>query len=386
MATSVLERPRVGAQERVVVIDDDEIMLLSCSEILTRAGFKVETFPDGEEGIRRIKETPAALLFVDLKMPKIDGMEVIRRVRQIDPTMVIVVITGYATIATAVDAMKAGAYDFLPKPFTCDEFALIVNRGFERWRLARESERLRREKEEVQRRFVTFVSHQLKTPIVAVKQYLDVMMYMSPDEMPDRARDWIRRSQLRLGEMLAIIQDWLDLSRLEHGQLANTDASADLREVAQGVVQAHAVAAGKAGVEVAIEGAAEIPAVRGDPSSLGMLLANLVGNAIKYNRRGGRVSVRLSARDETVVVEIEDTGIGMPGAALEHLFEEFYRVKSAATENIPGTGLGLAICKKIASELEGRIAVTSREGAGTTFTVELPVHRTGGTSRPGGSA
>src|SRR5512136_3018273 len=144
MPAEAQERARVKAHERVIVIDDDEIMLLSCSEILTRAGFKVETFPNGEDGIRRIKEAPAALLFVDLKMPKIDGMEVIRRVRQIDPSMVIVVITGYATIATAVEAMKAGAYDFLPKPFTCDEFALIVNRGFERWRLARDSERLRR--------------------------------------------------------------------------------------------------------------------------------------------------------------------------------------------------------------------------------------------------
>ena len=386
MATGVLESPRVGAQERVVVIDDDEIMLLSCSEILTRAGFKVEAFANGEDGIGRIKEAPAALLFVDLKMPKIDGMEVIRRVRQIDPSMVIVVITGYATITTAVDALKAGAYDFLPKPFTCDEFALIVNRGFERWRLARESERLRREKEEVQRRFVTFVSHQLKTPVVAVKQYLDVMMYMSPGEMPDRAREWIKRSQIRLGEMLAIIRDWLDLSKLEHGQLANGDVPADLREVAQGVVQAHAVTAEKAGVAVGIESPGELPAVRGDAGSLGMLLANLVGNAIKYNRPGGKVALRLSARDDKVVVEVEDTGIGMSSASLDHLFEEFYRVKSAATENIPGTGLGLAICKKIASELNGRIAVASREGAGTTFTVELPVYRTSETSRPSGSA
>ncbi len=386
MATGVIESPRVEARERVVVIDDDEIMLLSCSEILTRAGFKVETFASGEDGIRRIKEAPAALLFVDLKMPKIDGMEVIRRVRQIDPSMVIVVITGYATIATAVDAMKAGAYDFLPKPFTCDEFALIMNRGFERWRLARDSERLRREKEEVQRRFVTFVSHQLKTPVVAVKQYLDVMMYMSPDEMPERAREWIKRSQLRLGEMLAIVQDWLDLSRLEHGQLANRDAATDLREVARGVVQAHAVAAEKAGVSVGIESQGELPAVRGDAGSLGMLLANLVGNAIKYNRPGGRVALRLSARGDTVAVEVEDTGIGMSSASLERLFEEFYRVKSTATENIPGTGLGLAICKKIASELDGKIAVNSREGTGTTFTVDLPVHRTSGTSRPSGSA
>jgi signal transduction histidine kinase len=382
MATDVRERPSVKAQERVVVIDDDEIMLLSCSEILTRAGFEVETFVSGEEGIRRIQEAPAALLFVDLKMPRIDGMEVIRRVRQIDPSMVIVVITGYATIATAVEAMKAGAYDFLPKPFTIDEFSVILNRGFERWRLVRESERLRLEKEDAQRRFVTFVSHQLKTPVVAVKQYLDVMLYTSRDELPEKAQEWLRRSQLRLGEMLAIVQDWLDLSKIEHGQLVKCDVSADLREVAQGAVQCHAVAAEKAGVDIEIEAPQQLPPVRGDSGSLGMLLANLVGNAVKYNRPGGRVAVKMSPQDDAVVVEVEDTGIGIPAESLDQLFQEFHRVKTAMTANIPGTGLGLAICKKIVSELGGTITVSSREGVGTTFTLRLPVHAATGSSEP----
>ncbi|MBZ5640446.1 MAG: hybrid sensor histidine kinase/response regulator [Acidobacteriia bacterium] len=374
MATEVQEKPRAKAQDRVIVIDDDEIMLLSCSEILTRAGFEVETFAGGEEGIGRIEEAPAALLFVDLKMPRIDGMEVIRRVRQIDPSMVIVVITGYATIATAVEAMKAGAYDFLPKPFTLDEFSVILNRGVERWRLARESERLRLEKEDAQRKFVTFVSHQLKTPVVAVKQYLDVLLYTSRDELTERAQEWLRRSQLRLGEMLAIIQDWLDLSKLEHGQLVRGDASADLRDVVQGVVQGQAVAAEKAGVAVEVVGPPQLPAVCGDSGSLSMLVANLVGNAVKYNRVGGKVAIRMSAVDDAVVVEVEDTGIGIPTASLDQLFQEFYRVKAASTAGIPGTGLGLAICKKIVSELGGDITVRSREGVGTTFTLRLPVH------------
>jgi signal transduction histidine kinase len=382
MTTEVREKPHAKTQDRVVVIDDDEIMLLSCSEILTRAGFEVETFVSGEEGIRKIQEAPAALLFVDLKMPRIDGMEVIRRVRQIDPSMVIVVITGYATIATAVEAMKAGAYDFLPKPFTIDEFSVILNRGFERWRLAGESERLRLEKEDAQRRFVTFVSHQLKTPVVAVKQYLDVMLYTSRDELPERAQEWLRRSQLRLGEMLALIQDWLDLSKIEHGQLVRGDASTDLREVVQGAVQTQAVTAEKAGVAVEIDCPAPLPAVRGDSGSLSMLMANLVGNAVKYNRPGGKVAVRMSARDDAVVVEVEDTGIGIPSASLGQLFQEFHRVKIPLTANIPGTGLGLAICKKIVSELGGTVSVSSREGVGTTFTLHLPVHAATDSSQP----
>jgi two-component system, sensor histidine kinase and response regulator len=148
---------------------------------------------------------------VDLKMPELDGLQVIQRVRQIDPDLVIAVITGYATIATAVDAMKAGAYDFLPKPFTPDELRLIVSRGHERWRLAHESRRLQCEKEVAERRIVTFVSHQLKSPLVAAKQYLDVLLFTSRDDLiGPTAADWIVRAQARLEEMLALIDDWMD--------------------------------------------------------------------------------------------------------------------------------------------------------------------------------
>lgn len=358
-------------QRRVIVIDDDEIMLLSCSEILSRVGYTVETFASGEEGIQRIETAPAPLLVVDLKMPKIDGMEVIRRVRQIDPAMVIVVITGYATIATAVDAMKAGAYDFLPKPFTPEELRLIVNRSFERWHLARESERLRQEKEQVQRRFVTFVSHQLKTPLVAAKQYLDVLVYSSRDELPERALEWIQRCQLRIGEMLAIIQDWLDLSRIERGDLCRCDEGTDLDEVLDSVLEAMGPQAREADIALAAERAPDLPPVRGDRVSLAMLLSNLVSNAIKYNRRGGSVTVRTTREGDNAVLEVIDTGIGIPGASLEHLFQEFYRVKSELTREIPGTGLGLAICHRIVSELGGTIDVDSTEEKGTAFVVRL---------------
>lgn len=147
-------------EKRVVAIDDDEVMRLSCQQGLKRTGYLVESFDNGADGIKRVAEVHPPLLLVDLKMPEMDGFQVIERVRKLDPDVVIIVITGYATISTAVDAMKAGAYDFLPKPFTPDELRLIADRGFERWRLAKQSERFRRKKEEIERKFVTLVSHQ----------------------------------------------------------------------------------------------------------------------------------------------------------------------------------------------------------------------------------
>jgi two-component system, sensor histidine kinase and response regulator len=367
--------------KRVMVIDDDEIMRISCQQILKRSGYVVETFASGHEGIKQLAEIKPQILVVDIKMPEIDGFQVMEIVRKLDPDLVIVVITGYATIGTAVEAMKSGAYDFLPKPFTPDELRLIIRRGYERWQLVRESQLLRREKEEAERKFVTLVSHQLKSPLAAVKQTLDVMLYTQKDKLPEKAIAGIERCQVRTQEMLGIIQDWLALAKLESAVLCDPRAQAELGPLLEQVVGDHREQADQAKVTLALEVADALPLVRGDALSLAMLFANLVGNAIKYNREGGRATVRAVCEGDGVRVEVEDTGIGIPEEAQKRLFAEFYRVKTEATENIPGTGLGLAICKKIISELGGVITVESTEGKGSTFRILLPLAQS--SSSPG---
>jgi two-component system sensor histidine kinase/response regulator len=367
------DRVTAGEARRVFVIDDDAVMLLSCRRILEKDGYEVETYDNGLGGIRRIAQVRPHLLLVDLKMPELDGLQVIERVRALGPDIVIAVITGYATISTAVDAMKAGAYDFLPKPFTPDELRLIVNRGHERWRLAAESARLRHEKEEAERRFVTFVSHQLKSPVVAAKQYLDVLLFTSRDEMALQTREWLARAQVRLDEMLSLIHDWLELARVDHGALAQAADTCDLAAIAAQAVEAWNAQARAAGVTIALDAAQGAGAVRGDAVSLTTVLSNLLSNAIKYNQVGGRVAVRTGLEGGMAFAEVSDTGIGIPAESLPRLFEEFYRVKTPQTREIPGSGLGLAICRRIVSALGGTIDVRSRAGEGTTFTVHLPI-------------
>jgi len=378
-ATTWAPAARAVAQpRRVFVIDDDDVMLLTCRRTLEKDGYEVETFGNGLDGIRRIEQQPPELLLVDLKMPELDGLQVIERVRQVDPNVVIAVITGYATISTAVEAMKAGAYDFLPKPFTPDELRLIVNRGHERWRLATESERLRREKEEAERRFVTFVSHQLKTPVVAAKQYLDVLLYTAGDELTSRTQEWLRRAQARLDEMLTLIGDWLELARIERGGdgLGEPGVTCDLRHAITTVVEALRAQAESAVVTLETDLSAEVEHVRGDEVSVSTVVSNLVSNGIKYNRVGGRVTVRTWLEGATALIEVSDTGIGIDEASLPKLFHEFCRVKNDQTRDIPGTGLGLAICKRIITTLGGFISVASRLGAGTKFVVHIPTAAT----------
>jgi two-component system sensor histidine kinase/response regulator len=367
------DTPMSAAQNTIFVIDDDEIIRISCQQILKKSGYTVETFGNGYKGIDRLKEIRPPLLVVDIKMPELDGFEVIKIVRKIDPDIVIVVITGYATIETAVDAMKMGAYDFLPKPFTPNELRLIIDRGMERWRLARETQLLRWQKEEVERKFVTLVSHQLKGPLGAVKQYLDVMLYQSRDQLPGEAVEWISRSQARITEMLGLIQDWLMLSKLDSGALCDRSVASDLAKIVESVIQEYQQLPSAANLSLSAEIPPEPVQVQGDPVCLRMLVGNLVSNAVKYNRPGGSVKVLLRTDGNRITLEVRDTGLGIPEDFRLHLFEEFYRVKTPETRNIPGTGLGLVICRKIVDELGGSIEVDSKEGEFSVFVVRLPV-------------
>ncbi|HSW39236.1 MAG TPA: hybrid sensor histidine kinase/response regulator [Acidobacteriota bacterium] len=368
--------PTAAREKTIFVIDDDKIIRVSCLRILEKNGYTVEAFSEGNKGIERLREVRPPVLVVDIKMPELDGFEVIRRVREIDPDIVVVVITGYATIETAVDAMKAGAYDFLPKPFTPSELQLIIDRGLERWRLTQETRALRWEKAEVVRKFVTLVSHQLKSPLAAVKQYLDILLDKHGNTFPENTIEWISRSEKRIADMLVMINDWLMLSKIEKGSMAEIHAVSDLTAIVESVAYEYRNLPSASDISLFVEKPPPPVWVRGDWSSLNMLTGNLVGNAIKYNKKGGAVTVRMSRVDDRQVkLEVIDTGIGIPPEYIQNLFEEFYRVKTPETRNISGTGLGLVICKRIVDELGGSIRVESVKGEGATFTVLLQAVR-----------
>jgi two-component system, sensor histidine kinase and response regulator len=360
--------------ERIVVIDDDYVMRLSCSQILTKMGFEVAVFEDGASGLEGVARLKPALVVVDLKMPGLSGMEVVQRVHELDAEIVVLVITGYATISTAVEAMKSGAYDFLPKPFSPDEMRVVVSRGLERRRLIQESRRHELERELLRRRFVTFVSHQLQTPLVAIHQYLDVLQRLkeSPDVAAKR-RDWIERCLTRTAEMQALIRDWLLLAQVESGALLQRREPVALHALIENIVRTYEEMAGSASVRLETVLEADPDVVAGDHSGLVVLLDNLLVNAIKYNRPGGSVTVHTERALGEIIVSVVDTGVGVAAADLPFLFDEFYRVRGSGAVNTQGTGLGLPICKRIVAELGGAIEVESEENTGSTFRVRLPV-------------
>ena len=165
------QRDRVHEQATVLVIDDERAMRDACCQALGRDGYKTEAAENAETGLQKARQVKPDVVLVDLKMPGMGGMEVLEKIPDIDANIVSIVITGYATIESAVEAMKRNAYDFLPKPFTPDHLRIVIQRGLEKRRLSIEREQLQQEKEIMKRNFVTLVSHQLRSPLTSVKQY-----------------------------------------------------------------------------------------------------------------------------------------------------------------------------------------------------------------------
>lgn len=269
--------------------------------------------------------------------------------------------------------MKAGAYDFLPKPFTPDELRLIVNRGLERRHLIHESNRLREEKEKIQRQFITFVSHQLQSPLSAIQQYLDVLKHLGDTPNKEQLQqEWIDRSLKKTKELIAIIRDWLTISKIEAGSLVNKISPVNIRPLLNDIIQNYEVNAKQKNIQISLNTPDIISNVKGCGECLAVLISNLVENSIKYNKQNGHVTISVNEEEQFVNFNISDAGIGIPEKNLELIFKEFNRVINKQTQGISGTGLGLPICKKIITELGGSINVESRLNEGSTFHVKLP--------------
>jgi len=230
--------------------------------------------------------------------------------------------------------------------------------------------------------FVANVSHELKTPLAAIQGYAETLV----DGAAGEAETALRFSQRILEQcrrLTELLDDLLTLSRLEGAEPLRTLETVDLRATAADAIELLIGQADARRVRVELDPGSDAE-VRGDADGLLRLVANLLDNAIKYNRPEGEVRVRVSAAAGEARLEVADTGIGIPAAALPRIFERFYRVDKGRAREEGGTGLGLAIVKHVAQAHAGRVEVDSELGRGTTFRVILPLSAGRAENRPSG--
>ena len=360
-------------QLKVLVVDDEEPIRDSCRQVLTKAGYECHTAVDGIEGLHFAHQVEPDVILLDLMMPGMDGLSMLDQLIKTHPNVVCIVITGYATIESAVDAMKHGAFDFLPKPFTPDELRVIVTRGLDQRKLLLETAALREEKRRMQQYFISIVAHELRSPLLLIKQYLDLIVGGKMGTVDEVAGEMLAGAHSTTTGLLSIIADWLKLARIDAGDIAGGMEEVDVRAILEKVVEELGPRADDASVALRLDFALPSCAVTAHADSLAVVFRNLISNAIKYNKPEGTVVVEGTCLDGNLRVDVRDTGMGIPEAEIPFIFEDFFRVKSSKTAEIPGTGLGLSIVKKIVEGHHGSVEVESAEGEGTSFSVFLPL-------------
>jgi signal transduction histidine kinase len=371
----------VQPKHKILVIDDEEVVLDSCTQVLADRECQVTIAGNGIQGLKLVEESQPDLIFLDLKMPGLSGFEVLEKIRSQHPLMVVIVITGYATVTSAIEAMKKGAFDFLPKPFTPEELRLIAKRGLEHCRLIQQTAALRREKEMLRENFAAIVSHELKSPLGALQQNLYALTDELAEQLSDDQKHRFARLKIRLDDLLKLIHSWLRVFSVDINKLKATFqplSVADAVAKAVETVQPHAT---RKAIEIEPSVADPLPRVDGDEGSLTEVLVNLLGNAVKYSFPESKITVRAEAQGPDVLISVADTGVGIAKEDLPRLFQDFVRGQ-AQPEGAAGCGLGLAISRRIVEVHGGSITVESEPGKGSAFMIRLPVTQAASESRP----
>jgi signal transduction histidine kinase len=395
-------------QPRVLVVDDEESVVVTIKAILQLDGYNVATTTSGAKARKMVRDVEYDLVLTDLRLEDGDGLDVLKAVRESYPETVTIMLTGYASLESAIQALRAGAYDYLVKPSEVEELRATVARGLERRRLGQEL-RLRvdelaelnaslqqrideataelkeryeqlKELDRMKSQFLSIASHELKTPITAMSGFLQVALRrvrrLGDGEAAAPVADGLRAitEQLEVvyrqtGKLARLVDELLDVSRIQTGRIEFRYADVDLSELANEVATrmqltttAHSIAVRRDSENV----------VTADRDHLEQVLNNLVTNAIKYSPTGGSITIDVRPDNDGVRLSVTDQGIGIPEKELDAIFGLFYRSPDRAARDAAGMGLGLYISKEIVVRHGGRIWAESGGVKGSTLNVVIP--------------
>jgi two-component system, OmpR family, phosphate regulon sensor histidine kinase PhoR len=220
--------------------------------------------------------------------------------------------------------------------------------------------------------FVHMVAHELRSPLASIRQINNVLMDGLAGEMSERQRDLIERGNRKIDALLELINDLLNVAKIQAGKLMEHRAPTDITPIIREIIELMKPRAEEQGVSLKFR-CEKIGPVHADSRRIEELIGNLVSNAINYSPDGGEVTVSTLARGKWIELAVQDTGVGIPPEELPRIFEQFYRIRHPKTRKVVGTGLGLSIVKAIVEAHHGTIEVESVPDRGTTFRVMLPV-------------
>jgi len=364
-------------QGRLLLVDDEMPHLEALRDVLGMEGYEVLGVSDPQQGLSRLREGRVDVLLCDLKMPGMDGIELVRQARAIDPDLVAVMMTGHGSIETAVEAMKAGALDYVLKPLRMSALRPVLARALEVRRL-RDNNRALQDQvsaytarlETANRELDAFagrVAHDLQGPVHVMLGFARIVKEKAPDSLDADVQHYLDRIIASAQRMEGLIRDLLRFARLGSGTLHK--ASVDLSQVVEQARQAAQEEAGERTLNWTI---APLPRVPGDMALLRQVFVNLLSNAVKFTRprEDAAIEVGCGEADGMLDVWVQDNGVGFNPAHAGRLFTAFQRLHRA--EEFEGNGVGLVACKRIVERHDGRIRAECTPGQGARITVSLP--------------
>jgi signal transduction histidine kinase len=387
---------------RLLVVDDEESLRITTAAILEKEGYLVDTAASGDEAISLFEGVDYDLVLTDLHMEGGDGLTVLSEVRRRSPLTISVVLTGFASVESAIAALQEGAYDYLVKPCDIDNMRHTIRRGVEHRRLMLAEQKARADLEQLNRDlelriadrtseltrlneeladanqakdvFLATLSHELRTPLTPVVGWVKLLRSGNLDSRGmGQALDAIERNAWLQSRL---IDDLLDTSRIATGKLHFEPQPTDLNIAARAAVYTVRASAASRKIDLKTSFFASPLVVSGEPVRLQQIAWNLISNAIKFTENGGTVSVITYRDGSEAQLIVEDSGIGIAADFLPHVFDRFRQADGSTSRVHGGLGLGLAIASALARMHGGSLEAHSEgTGHGSRFTLRIGLAR-----------
>ncbi len=374
-------------EKKVLIIEDDKDITDLVEIHLQDLGYSLDKAYDGESGLSKALSGSYDLVLLDLMLPKLEGLEVCKRIREQDKALPILMLTSRSEEMDKILGLALGADDYIIKPFSIRELIARVKANLRSVEAIKEevskatdafnkmaatieaniqeiknNDRLRRD-------LIANISHDLRSPLASIQGYLETIMIKEEKLSSTERRDYLEIVYKNFQRLNRLVDDLLELSKLDAKQIKPKPEHFSIAELTQDVVLKFKPQAEKQHITIHSDFPSGIPIVEGDIGMIERALSNLLDNALIYTPEKGTVTVELQDKEKKVSVKVTDNGKGISDTDLPRVFDRFYRAdKSRSTE---GTGLGLAITKKIIDAHHGEITVQSHLNKGTTFQFEL---------------
>ena len=388
----------LSSEARLLVVDDEESLRITTAAILEKEGYIVDTASSGDEAITLVNRTDYDLVLTDLHMEGGDGLSVLNQIRRHAPLTISVVLTGFASVESAIAALQEGAYDYLVKPCDIESMKHTIRRGVEHRRLMLAEQKARADLQQLnmdlERRieertaelqrlnveladanrakdvFLATLSHELRTPLTPVVGWIKLLRTGTLDEKSVlQALDAIERNAWLQSRL---IDDLLDTSRIATGKLHFEPKPTDLNIAVKAAVDTVRATASARNIELSVTLWPTSLVVMGEPVRLQQIAWNLVSNAIKFTEPGGKVTVTTASDGMCAQLIVVDTGIGIEPDFLPHVFDRFRQADGSTSRRHGGLGLGLAIADALANMHGGQLeAQSGGVGLGARFALRV---------------